>query len=161
MGCIRSGLMVVSIKMKGRETDRRYHVWPYLFAILVACGLGALFATAGVKVVQTLSGDEAVQHIGETNTVCGMIASAKYAVGAPGNPTYLNFDRPFPHQSCSVVIAEPTRAKFKVAPELAFPGKSVCVTGIIAADRRGRAQIWVSAPSQIVVEDASSSPSNN
>jgi hypothetical protein len=132
-----------------------------LLAIAVACGLGSWFATAGVKVIQTLTGDDALQHLGETNTVCGTIASAKYAVGAPGNPTYLNFDRPYPQQSCSVLIAEPTRAKFRVAPERAFPGKWVCVTGVIMMDYRGKAQIVVSNPAQIVVEDAPSPPSTN
>ncbi|MGO9528846.1 MAG: DNA-binding protein [Verrucomicrobiia bacterium] len=98
---------------------------------------------------------------GETNTVCGLIASTKYAVGAAGNPTYLNFDRPYPHQSCSVVIAEARRAKFKVAPETAFWGKWVCVTGVITMDYRGKAQIAVSDPAQIVVEDTPTPSASN
>ena len=153
--------MVVYTPMKGREPKGRHPVCFYLLAIVAACGLGSLFATAGIKVVQTLTGDEAIQHVGETNTVCATVASAKYAVGSPGSPTYLNFDRPFPHQSCAVVIAEASRARFKVAPEIAFAGKSVCVTGLITTDRRGRAQIVVSDPAQIVVEDTPPPPSNN
>lgn len=127
----------------------------YLMAIVVGWGLGSLFATAGVKVVQTvITGDETLQHLQETNTVCGTIASAKYVTGAPGNPTYLNFDRAFPDQSCSIVIAEPLRAKFKDAPETAFTGKWVCVTGVITTDYRGKPQIPVSDPAQIVVGNA-------
>ena len=143
-----------------KPLDRR-RVRLCLLAIVAGCGLGSLFATAGVKVMQTLIGDEALQHLGETNTVCGLIASTKYAVGAPGNPTYLNFDRPYPRQSCSVVIAEARRAKFKVAPETAFWGKWVCVTGVITMDYRGKAQIAVSDPAQIVVEDTPTPPAGN
>lgn len=153
---MRSRCMVNWIVIKGL-----HGVGLCLLAIVGACGLGSLFATAGVKVAQTLSGDEALQHVGETNTVCGLIASTKYAVGAPGNPTYLNFDRPYPHQSCSVVIAEARRAKFKVAPETAFWGKWVCVTGVITMDYRGKAQIAVSDPAQIVVEDTPTPPAGN
>lgn len=147
--------------MNGRKLQDCHHVRFYLLAIVASCGLGLLFATAGVKVVQTLTGDEAVEHLEQTNTVCGIIASAKYAVGAPGNPTYLNFDRPFPNQSCAVVIAEPTRARFKVAPESAFTGKWVCVTGLIRGDHRGRPQIVVSDPAQIVIQDAPTLPPTN
>jgi hypothetical protein len=147
--------------MKSRKLQDRHRVRFYLLAIVAGFGLGSLFATAGVKVAETLTGDEALDHLEGTNTVCGTIASAKYAVGSPGNPTYLNFDRPFPHQSCSVVIAEATRARFKVAPERAFWGKWVCVTGVITTDYRGKAQIAVSNPAQIVVEDAPTPPATN
>jgi DNA/RNA endonuclease YhcR with UshA esterase domain len=133
----------------------------YLLAIVAGCGLASLFATAGVKVTQTLIGDEAIDHLGETNTVCGMIASAKYVKGAPGNPTYLNFDRSYPEQSCSAVIAEATRARFKEAPETVFKGKWVCVTGVITADFRGKPQIAVSDPAQIVVQDEPTPPATN
>ena len=128
---------------------------------MAGCGIGLLYATAGVKVLQTLSGNEALEHLGETNTVCGTIASAKYAVGAPGNPTYLNFDRPFPNQSFSVVIAEATRARFKIAPEVEYTGKWVCVAGVIVMDARGKAQIAVSDPAQIVVRDPPTPPAAN
>jgi DNA/RNA endonuclease YhcR with UshA esterase domain len=130
-------------------------------AIVAAGGFGSLVATAGVKVAQTLTGDEALQHLEETNTVCGTVATAKYVKGAPGNPTYLNFDRPFPNQSCSAVIAEATRARFKDAPETAFTGKWVCVTGLITTNYRGKAQITVSDPAQIVIQDAPAPPATN
>jgi hypothetical protein len=147
--------------MKSRGFQDRHRVRFYLLAIVAGCGLGLLFATAGVKVAQTLTGDEAIEHLEETNTVCGTIASAKYVVDAPGSPTYLNFDRPFPDQSCSVVIAEATRARFKDAPERAFWGKWICVTGVITMDYRGKAQIAVSNPAQIVVQDAPTPPATN
>ena len=147
--------------MKGCKPRDGHRVRFYLLAIVAGCGLGALFATAGVKVAQTLTGDEAIEHLEETNTVCGTIASAKYVKGAPGNPTYLNFDRSYPEQSCSAVIAEATRARFKEAPETAFKGKWICVTGVITADFRGKPQIAVSDPAQIVVQDEPPPPATN
>ncbi|MGD0060270.1 MAG: hypothetical protein ABSD58_12710 [Verrucomicrobiia bacterium] len=146
--------------MKDRKTRGR-RVGLCLMAIVVGCGLGSLFATAGVKVLQTLTGDEALQHLGETKTVCGTIASAKYLKGSRRNLTYLNIDRPFPKQSCAIVIEEPTRALFKDAPEVAFTGKWVCVTGLIRTNSRGMAEIAVSNPGQIVVGDAPTPPSTN
>ena len=147
--------------MKSRTPQDHHRVRFYLLAIVAGCGLHSLLAIAGVKVTQTLTGDEALQHLDETTTVCGTIASAKYAVGAPGNPTYLNFDRPYPNQSCAVVIAESTRAKFKAAPEKMFMGKWVCVTGLITSNYRGKAEIAVSDPAQIVVKDAPTPTATN
>jgi len=147
--------------MNRREPARCAHWRSYLIAVVAAGGLGSLFATAGVKVAQTLTGDEALQHLEETNTVCGTIASAKYVKGAAGNPTYLNFDHPFPNQTCSAVIAEAARPRFKEAPEMAFTGKWVCVTGRITTNYRGKAQIEVSDPAQIVLEDPPAPPATN
>ena len=147
--------------MRGRKLRDHRRVWFCLLAIVAGCGLCSWLATAGVKVNQTLTGDEAIQHLDETNTVCGMVASAKYAAGAPGNPTYLNFDRPYPNQSCAVVIAGTARARFKEAPENVLTGKWVCVTGVITSTRHGKAQIAVTDPAQIVVEDAAAGPATN
>jgi len=133
----------------------------YLMAIVAGCALGSLFATAAIKVAQTLTGEEALRHLEETNTVCGMIASARYVEGAPGKPTYLNFDHPYPNQSCAAVIAGSARAKFKDAPEAAFTGKWVCVTGLITTNSRGKVQIAVSDPAQVVVQEAPTPPATN
>lgn len=147
--------------MKFRKIWNRSRVHLYLLAAGVGCGLGVLFATAGVKVAQTLTGEEALQHLEETNTVCGMIASAKYVEGSPGKPTYLNFDHPYPKQTCAAVIAGTTRAKFKDAPETTFKGKLVCITGLITTNSRGKAEISVTDPSQIVVQETPTPPATN
>jgi hypothetical protein len=147
--------------MKVRKTRNRSRVHLYLLAAAAGCGVGLLFATAGVKVAQTLTGEEALQHLEETNTICGMIASAKYVEGSPGKPTYLNFDHPYPKQTCAAVIAGMARVKFKDAPETAFKGKLVCITGLITTNSRGKAEISVADPSQIVVEDMPTPPATN
>jgi hypothetical protein len=144
--------------MKARKLQNCRRVGFRLIAVVAACALGALFATASVKVAQTLTGDEALQHLEETNTICGTIASAKYVEGSPGNPTYLNFDHPYPKQTCAAVIDGAARAKFKDAPETAFKGKLVCITGLITTNSRGKAQITVTDPAQIVVQDTPAPP---
>jgi hypothetical protein len=146
--------------MNGPKLQDRRPVRLYLLAIVAGCGLGSLFATAGVKVVQSLTGEDALRHLNETNTVCGTVASARFLEEAPGNPTYLNLDHPYPNQSCAAVIAGAARPRFKVAPEKAFMGKWVCVTGLITTNSRGRAEIAVTDPTQIVAQDAPYTPTN-
>jgi hypothetical protein len=131
-----------------------------LLAVLAAWGLEPRLTSAGVKVVQTISGEEALEHLQETNTVCGVIASTKYAEQSHGRPTYLNFDRPYPEQTFTAIVTESARPKFKVAPETAFNGKNVCVTGLITASSRGKPQIMIEDPSQIHIDD-SAPPATN
>jgi DNA/RNA endonuclease YhcR with UshA esterase domain len=42
-----------------------------------------------------------------------------------------------------------------------FMGKWVCVTGLITSNYRGKAEIAVSDPAQIVVKDAPTPPATN
>jgi DNA/RNA endonuclease YhcR with UshA esterase domain len=110
-------------------------------------------AMASVRVVQTIPAEQAQEHIGETNTVCGLIASALYMESAKGNPTFLNFDRPYPNQTFAVMIPGLSRAAFNEPPEVLFNRKTVCVTGLIV-DYRGKPEIVVEDPSQIVIQEA-------
>lgn len=98
-----------------------------------------------------ITAEEADQHIGETNTVCGLVASARYL--GKGGPTYLNFDRPYPNQTLTVMISDADRAGFTSPPEMMFNGKTVCVTGVII-DYRKKPEIVVTDPSQIVLQEA-------
>ena len=60
----------------------------------------------------TLSAQEAPGHAGENATVCGTVASAHYAPGSRGRPTFLNLDRPYPGQIFAGVVWGEDRAKF-------------------------------------------------
>ena len=106
-------------------------------------------ATSGTA--NGIPAEQAKQHIGETNTVCGLVASARFLESSAAKPTFLNFDRPFPDHTFSVVIFESNRAKFKSPPEMLFSGKTVCVTGQIV-EYRGKTEIVVQDPSQIVLQ---------
>jgi micrococcal nuclease len=97
--------------------------------------------------------EQAKQHVGETNTVCGLVASARYMDSAKTKPTLLNFDRPFPDHTFSVMIPDASRGKFTGPPEMMFTGKTVCVTGAII-EFRGKPEIIVTDSTQIVVSEA-------
>jgi DNA/RNA endonuclease YhcR with UshA esterase domain len=99
------------------------------------CSLG-IFAFAALIVCPTagnaasLKPEEAAGHVGENVTVCGVVASTKYAAQAPTAPTFLNFGKPYPNQIFTAVILGSDRKKFG-APEISLRDKSVCVTGEI------------------------------
>jgi hypothetical protein len=103
--------------------------------------------------LNTIPADQAKQHIGETNTVCGLVASARYMDSTRAKPTLLNFVRPYPDHAFSVMIPDSARPKFKDPPEVAFTGKTVCVTGAII-DYRGKPEIVVQDPSQMVISES-------
>jgi micrococcal nuclease len=100
---------------------------------------------------------DAKEHIGETNTVCGPIAGTRYLESSASKPTLLNFDHPYPDHTFSVMIPNASRAKFSEPPEKLFKGKIVCVTGAII-DYRGKPEIVVDDPSQIVIQEPAAAP---
>jgi len=115
-----------------------------LAVLLAAAGLAA--ADASTKIPAA----EAAQHVGETAEVCGRVASAAYISTIKGQPTFLNFERPYPDQVFTVVIWGAHRWKFDAPPERLFNGKTVCVTGLIET-YRGKPEIVVGDPEQLVV----------
>jgi hypothetical protein len=60
--------------------------------------------SAQPRKVQTITAEQAKDHIGETARVCGMVVSPHYAFETRGHPTFLNFDRPYPRQVFTAVI---------------------------------------------------------
>jgi hypothetical protein len=72
-----------------------------------------------------------VRHIGETATVCGVVASAEFEANARSKPTLLDLGEPSPRAVFTVVIYGDNRPKFST-PETALRGKRVCVTGQIS-----------------------------
>jgi hypothetical protein len=111
-------------------------------ALAALCGLGAIAAQAA-----ELRPERAVRHIGETATVCGVVAGAKFDVDLPLQPTFLDFVKPYPDQVFMVVILGKDRAKFGT-PEVALRGKRVCVTGKIE-QKDGPPEIVVNDKSQL------------
>ena len=152
-------ILVSSRAVRSRQNQPGRGLLPYLLAVVV-CVFGVGGALGGVKVAQTITGEEAQQHLQETNTVCGVVASTKYVESAKGKPTYLNFDHPYPNQTFTAIVTEGARAKFKDAPETTFKEKNVCVTGLISANSRGKPQIMIEDPSQIRIDDTAPPATN-
>jgi len=97
-----------------------------------------------------LTAAEAKGHIDETATVCGEVVSTRYAASTKWQPTFLNLDRPYPHQIFTIVVWGGNRGKFGT-PETEFKGKRVCVTGKIT-EYRGVPEIVADEARQIAVE---------
>jgi DNA/RNA endonuclease YhcR with UshA esterase domain len=130
--------------------NSRLPSWTALF-------LGILFASVALSYptarAAELSAAEASRHIGETQTVCGVVASATYAARSRGQPTFLNLDLPYPNQIFTAVIWGSNRQKFANPPEIQYRGREICVSGVISA-YRGKAQIEVHDPSQVRLASA-------
>jgi DNA/RNA endonuclease YhcR with UshA esterase domain len=97
-----------------------------------------------------ITAKEAASHIGEVQTVCGTVASAKYHTRGKGKPTFLNLDQPYPNQVFTIVIWGSDRGKFPEPPEDLYMGKKICVKGMIKA-YRGKPEVIVNDPSQITI----------
>jgi micrococcal nuclease len=106
----------------------------------------------GAAYPKPLASSEAGAHVGETATVCGVVASATYATRVHGAPTFLNLDRPYPDHPFTIVIWETDRSAFG-EPEVAYANRSVCVTGKIDT-YRGKPQIVARDPSQIEIRES-------
>ena len=94
---------------------------------------------------------QAANHIGERATVCGPVVDTRYATSSKGQPTFLNFDRPYPNHPFVVVIWGSDRSKFPSNPERHYQGKDVCATGLIER-YNGKPEIVASDPSQIQIQ---------
>ena len=85
---------------------------------------------------------DAKDHVGETATVCGTVASEHYAARSKGQPTFINLDKPYPDQIFTIVIWSSDRAAFGKLPD------KLCVTGKITLYREVP-EIVAKTPNQI------------
>jgi DNA/RNA endonuclease YhcR with UshA esterase domain len=113
-----------------------------LLAASAVFGLWTVSTTAA-----PLTPEDAAGHIGETATVCGVVASAKYEVNAKSRPTLLDLGKAYPNAVFTAVVYGENRAKFGT-PENSLRGKRICVTGKIS-DYRGKPEIVLTEPSQL------------
>ncbi|PAU93816.1 hypothetical protein CK503_09075 [Aliifodinibius salipaludis] len=95
-----------------------------------------------------ISAAEAVNYIGTPAKVCGNVVSADYIREIDGNPTFLNFEKPYPSQLFTAVIWEEDRSKWSSPPQQKFAKGHICVIGIVEMHER-TPQIIVKEPEQI------------
>jgi hypothetical protein len=129
-----------------RYSNQRPLVAGWLLAAVLLVGQGQQTSWADSPTVAAVA---AINHVGRTATVCGVVASAKFAERTHGQPTFLNLDKPYPNQVFTAVVWGSDRANFSYAPE-SLQGRKICVTGQIGL-YKGRAEIIVSGPGQIQV----------
>ena len=112
----------------------------------LAAGAFGLWACS--TIAAPLSPEQAVSHIGETATVCGVVASAEYEANEQNQPTLLDFGKLHPNAIFTAVIYGENRAKLGT-PETSLLGKRTCVTGQIS-DYQGKPEIVLAEPSQLI-----------
>lgn len=144
-GAVDPSTMNTSTNPHGTITARS---GPRRRVITVVAALCMFGWCAGAFGGDSISASESAQHVGETATVCGTVASAKYVTTSKGQPTFLNLDKAYPNQLFTAVIWGDDRGRFQSPPEVAFDGKRICVSGVIATFR-GKPQIVVRDPKQI------------
>lgn len=90
--------------------------------------LGFLAATSLITVrAQVISAAEASIHIGERETVCGLVLGKHLAISSAGRPTFVDLDKAYPNQPLTVVVWERDRGK---VGDLPGSGR-LCVTGTV------------------------------
>src|SRR5215469_14175132 len=95
----------------------------------------------------SVSPEDAPKHVGETTTVCGVVASAKYAANSRSHGHSQRSWTSGSRTSFTAVIFGDDRAKFGT-PETSLRGKRICVTGQIR-DYRGKPEIILDDRSQL------------
>jgi DNA/RNA endonuclease YhcR with UshA esterase domain len=92
---------------------------------------------------------EAAAVAGRRVTVCGNLAEVTYRPGTAGQPTFLNFGRPYPNPTFVAVIWGEARPRFDPVPEARFlPGQRLCVSGEVEL-YRGTPQVVITDPVQV------------
>lgn len=102
----------------------------------------ALLVATPPVIAQSIPAADAGKHIGEQATVCGNIAGKHVVAQSRGAPTFIDIDRPYPHEPFTVVFWERDRASVGTLPS----SGRLCVTGFIE-QYRGGAQIVLHAAS--------------
>jgi hypothetical protein len=115
--------------------------------LLMLCLVPCCIAQAQTK---ELTAAEAKDHVGETATVCGRVASAHFAPETKGQPTFLNLDRAYPNAIFTILILGADRPKFG-RPIATYRDKQVCVSGKITS-HRDIPEIVISTPGQIQIQ---------
>ena len=115
--------------------------------VLLAVPVLACVSVIAAGQASTLTASQAADHLGKQATVCGKVASGRYAQSARGQPTFLNLDAPYPNPVFTIVIWRDSREKFGAVEEK-YRDKAICVTGKITS-YRGEAQIVATDPKQI------------
>src|SRR3977135_2721409 len=126
-GGYRVDIKMVSIVNRSRGPKLRSGVTGMSWLRLLITSTTLVVWAVGARAA-TFAPEEAAKHVGETVTICGLVASAKYAGQARGRPTFLDFGKPYPNAIFTALILGSDRAKFGT-PETGVQGKQGRATG--------------------------------
>ena len=109
----------------------------------------SILLTAGIAFsADSISPEEAINHVGQQAIVCGTVASTHYSYRSKGQPPFLNLNKPYPHHIFTALIWGSDRSKFHDAPEKYYKNKRICVSGLIE-QYEGISEIIVRNPGQM------------
>jgi len=108
----------------------------------------ATVLSVGYCQIESVSSDEAIDHIGEIKSVYGVVVSTNYNREATNPPMFLNLDKAYPEHIFTVFIVNSIRDSFDYLPEVFYLNKKISVTGLIS-EFKGNPEIVVNSPSQI------------
>ena len=117
-------------------------------SVFYALILSFLLTVSVAFAADSISPEDAINHIGQQATVCGNVASTHFSSRSKGQPTFINLNRPYPNQIFTVLIWGSDRSKFPGAPENYYSNKRICVSGKIQ-QYKGAPEIIARSANQI------------
>jgi hypothetical protein len=100
---------------------------------------------------QSVSLDSVGNYIGKTVTICELVQST-FQTKSESKVSYINFGKPYPNHSFTVVIFKKDLENFDYDPVVFFKNKTICVTGEVSV-YKDKPQIVVNSPKQLVVKE--------
>jgi hypothetical protein len=113
-----------------------------------------LLSTALLTVsAQTITAADAKNHIGERETVCGLVAGKHVAAQSQGSPTFVDLDKPSPSQTFTVLVWGRDNPAVGTLPS----SGQLCVTGTVVL-YRGKPEIVLHTAASWYVPKAQADP---
>ncbi len=94
---------------------------------------------------RTLTTSQAAAHMGETVTVCGIVASEHFASRSRGKPHFIDLDSAYPHPLFTILIWDADMPNVGALPRLL---SHLCVSGTIR-EYRGIPEVVVKSSRQL------------
>lgn len=82
-------------------------------------------------IAQTISPEDAKNHVGERETVCGLVAGKHASPQSQGAPTFVDMEQPYPNQTMTVLVWGRDLTTVGTLPSTG----QLCVTGPIVLYR--------------------------
>ncbi|WP_158827794.1 hypothetical protein [Mucilaginibacter lacusdianchii] len=95
-----------------------------------------------------INAKDAASHKNEKVVITDIVAGGKYLSGS--DITLLDIGAAHPNELLTLLIKGDDRKKFTTAPETAFKGKKVTITGMVI-DYKGKPEIVITEPEQIKI----------
>ena len=99
---------------------------------------------------QPISGDSLSKYEGKVVSVCAKVTGT-YVSNGKSKTTFINFGKPFPNHSFSVVIFENDLSNFSYKPARKLRRKNICVTGTVKI-YKGKPEMIVEKEEQIRIK---------